>query len=164
MIEVTQLGKSFGQLAAVRGIDFSVRPGEVLGFLGPNGAGKSTTMKMIAGYLAPTTGSVRVCGCDVQEDTLAARRLIGYLPEGAPAYDDMTVIEFFGTGDAFFDGSTDDRPLGKEGHILSRPYNRDAIAIFPSIDVAHEAAKAITNRRPNSLLGVAPRWRDTEAR
>ena len=94
MIEVTQLGKSFGSLGAVRGIDFSVRPGEVLGFLGPNGAGKSTTMKMIAGYLAPTTGSVRVCGCDVQEDTLAARRLIGYLPEGAPAYDDMTVIEF----------------------------------------------------------------------
>ena len=77
---------------------------------------------------------------------------------------DMTVIEFFGTGDAFFGGSNDDRPLGKEGRILSRPYNRDAIAIFPSIDAAHEAAKAITNRRPNSLLGVAPRWRDTEAR
>ncbi len=94
MIEVTQLGKSFGKLAAVRGIDFTVRPGEVLGFLGPNGAGKSTTMKMIAGFLAPTTGSVRVCGCDVQEDTLAARRLIGYLPEGAPGYGDMTVLEF----------------------------------------------------------------------
>jgi len=94
MIEVTQLGKSFGELAAVRGIDFTVRPGEVLGFLGPNGAGKSTTMKMIAGFITPTAGSVRVCGRDVQEDTLAAQRLIGYLPEGAPGYDDMTVIEF----------------------------------------------------------------------
>ena len=74
MIEVTQLGKSFGELAAVRGIDFTVRPGEVLGFLGPNKAGKSTTMKMITGFIAPTTDSVRVCGCDVHEDTLAARR------------------------------------------------------------------------------------------
>jgi len=94
MIEVTQLGKSFGDLVAVRGIDFTVRPGEVLGFLGPNGAGKSTTMKMIAGFIAPTTGSVRVCGFDVQEQTLAAQRLIGYLPEGAPGYDDMSVLEF----------------------------------------------------------------------
>ena len=94
MIEVTQLGKSFGELAAVRGIDFTVRPGEVLGFLGPNGAGKSTTMKMIAGFIAPSTGTVRVCGHDVQDDTLGAQRLIGYLPEGAPSYEDMTVLEF----------------------------------------------------------------------
>jgi ABC-2 type transport system ATP-binding protein len=96
MIEVTQLGKRFGDLEAVRGIDFRVRPGEVLGFLGPNGAGKSTTMKMIAGFIAPSSGRVTVCGFDVQEDTLSAQRLIGYLPEGAPSYDDMTVVEFLG--------------------------------------------------------------------
>jgi len=94
MIEVRQLSKHFGALQAVRDIDFTVNPGEVLGFLGPNGAGKSTTMKMIAGFIAPSSGSVRVCGHDVQSDTLAAQRLIGYLPEGAPSYEDMSVIAF----------------------------------------------------------------------
>ena len=94
MIEVTQLSKHFGRIEAVRELSFTVRPGEVLGFLGPNGAGKSTTMKMIAGFVTPSAGTVRVCGRDVTEDTLEAQRLIGYLPEGAPGYEDMRVAGF----------------------------------------------------------------------
>jgi len=90
MIEIRNLSKSFGPLHAVQDLSFSVRKGEVLGFLGPNGAGKSTTMKMVTGFLEPTAGSVSVCGHDVQKDPLAAKRCIGYLPEGAPLYGDMT--------------------------------------------------------------------------
>ena len=94
MIEVSHLSRRFGNFTAVDDLGFTVRPGEVLGFLGPNGAGKSTTMKMIAGFIAPSAGEVRIFGRDVQEQTLEARRLIGYLPEGAPSYEDMRVIEF----------------------------------------------------------------------
>jgi ABC-2 type transport system ATP-binding protein len=94
MIEIENLTKSFGPIAAVRGIDLKVARGEVLGLLGPNGAGKSTTMKMIAGFLAPSSGRVRICGHDVESETLAAQRALGYLPEGAPAYGDMTPRQF----------------------------------------------------------------------
>ena len=90
MIETSNLRKRYGRLVAVDGISFRVEPGEVLGFLGPNGAGKSTTMKMIAGFLAPSDGTAKVCGHDVMTDSLAARRALGYLPEGAPAYAEMT--------------------------------------------------------------------------
>ena len=90
MIVIEGLTKRFGPFTAVDSISFSVARGEVLGFLGPNGAGKSTTMKMVTGFLSPTEGSARVCGHDVVSDTLAAQRTIGYLPEGAPAYGDMT--------------------------------------------------------------------------
>ncbi|HTQ12461.1 MAG TPA: ATP-binding cassette domain-containing protein [Rhizomicrobium sp.] len=94
MIEIAGLTKQFGTIAAVAGIDLKVGKGEVLGFLGPNGAGKSTTMKMVTGYLAPSGGSVRVCGHDMATDAIAAQRVIGYLPEGAPAYGDMTPRHF----------------------------------------------------------------------
>ncbi|MGH6888766.1 MAG: ABC transporter ATP-binding protein [Rhizomicrobium sp.] len=94
MIEIDGLTKSFGPLTAVAGINLKVERGEVLGFLGPNGAGKSTTMKMITGFLAPTSGRVRVCGFDVENEPIAAQRRIGYLPEGAPAYGDMTPRQF----------------------------------------------------------------------
>ncbi len=94
MIEVSHLSRRFGSFVAVDDLSFTVRPGEVLGFLGPNGAGKSTTMKMIAGFIAPSAGSVRIFGRDVQQQTQDARRLIGYLPEGAPSYEDMRVMEF----------------------------------------------------------------------
>ena len=90
MIETKDLRKQFGPVAAVDGITLSVGTGEVLGFLGPNGAGKSTTMKLVTGFLAPTSGSVAVAGHDVVADPLTAKRQIGYLPEGAPAYPDMT--------------------------------------------------------------------------
>jgi len=94
MVEIENLRKTFGSIVAVDGVSFSVGKGEVLGFLGPNGAGKSTTMKMITGFLTPTSGTVRVCGHDVQEEALAAKTRIGYLPEGAPAYHDMTPASF----------------------------------------------------------------------
>lgn len=97
MIEIQDLQKSFGDFRAVDGVSFSVEPGEVLGFLGPNGAGKSTTMRMITGFLTPTGGGVKVAGADVGADPIAAKRRIGYLPEGAPLYPDMTprtLLEF----------------------------------------------------------------------
>ena len=94
LIEVSDLHKSFGPLVAVDGVSLQIKRGEVLGFLGPNGAGKSTTMKMITGFIAPTSGSVRICGHDVGSDPIAAKTRIGYLPEGAPAYGEMTVSGF----------------------------------------------------------------------
>ncbi|TAL74585.1 MAG: ABC transporter ATP-binding protein [Rhodanobacter sp.] len=94
MIETDQLTRRYGQLTAVDGLSIRAEPGQVLGLLGPNGAGKSTAMRMIAGFLAPTSGTARVCGHDVQREPLAARRALGYLPEGAPSYGEMTVREF----------------------------------------------------------------------
>mgnify|MGYP003664356987 CR=1 FL=1 len=96
MIVLTHLTKHFGPLKAVDGINMSVAKGEVLGFLGPNGAGKSTTMKMITGFLTPTDGEARVDGIDVVQDPVAAKRRLGYLPEGAPCYGDMTPLSFLG--------------------------------------------------------------------
>jgi ABC-2 type transport system ATP-binding protein len=94
MIQVKHLSKIFGTKRAVDGISFSVERGEVLGFLGPNGAGKSTSMRMITGFIPPTSGTVSVGGFDILEKPIEARRLIGYLPENAPAYTDMTVNGF----------------------------------------------------------------------
>ncbi|HVH77712.1 MAG TPA: ABC transporter ATP-binding protein [Stellaceae bacterium] len=94
MLEIRHLVKHFGALVAVDGVAFEVGRGEVLGFLGPNGAGKSTTMKMITGFLAPTAGTAIVCGHDIGRQPIAAKREIGYLPEGAPAYPDMTPADF----------------------------------------------------------------------
>jgi ABC-2 type transport system ATP-binding protein len=93
-IESNDLAKHFGAIKAVDGVSFSVKKGEVLGFLGPNGAGKSTTMKMITGFLTPTKGTVKVCGHDVLQDPIAVKANLGYLPEGAPAYADMTPDSF----------------------------------------------------------------------
>ncbi len=94
MIEIRHLAKRFGALQAVRDLSLELHPGEILGFLGPNGAGKSTTMKMVTGFLQPDQGEISIYGIDVGQDPLGAQRLIGYLPEGAPAYDDMTVQDF----------------------------------------------------------------------
>jgi ABC-2 type transport system ATP-binding protein len=94
MLEIRQLVKRFGPLLAVDDVSFTVPRGEVLGFLGPNGAGKSTTMKMITGFLAPTAGTAIICGYDIGTQPIAAKRHIGYLPEGAPAYPDMTPADF----------------------------------------------------------------------
>ena len=90
MIETRDLSKAFGPIVAVDRLSMTVNKGEVLGFLGPNGAGKSTTMKMVTGFLAPSSGSATVCGHSVASETIAVQRAIGYLPEGAPAYPDMT--------------------------------------------------------------------------
>ena len=94
MLEIEHLVKHFGALVAVDDVSFSVARGEVLGFLGPNGAGKSTTMKMITGFVAPTSGTAIICGHDIARAPIAAKQCIGYLPEGAPAYPDMTAGEF----------------------------------------------------------------------
>jgi len=94
MISTHNLTKRYGDLVAVDNISFQVAPGQVLGFLGPNGAGKSTTMKMIAGFLAPTSGTIKVCGFDVGEEPIKAKQCLGYLPEGAPSYGEMTPRQF----------------------------------------------------------------------
>ncbi|MFL2874542.1 MAG: ABC transporter ATP-binding protein, partial [Pseudohongiellaceae bacterium] len=94
MIEIKNLTKKFDRFIAVDDLSFSVGEGEVLGFLGPNGAGKSTTMKVITGFLSPSLGSVLIDGNDISIKPIEAKALIGYLPEGAPCYGDMTPLEF----------------------------------------------------------------------
>src|SRR5262245_9887984 len=94
MIEVQNLIKEYGRLRAVDDLSFRVAPGEVLGFMGPNGAGKTTTMRIVAGFLPATAGRVTVCGHDVETQAVAAKRRIGYLPEGAPSYPEMTPRSF----------------------------------------------------------------------
>jgi ABC-2 type transport system ATP-binding protein len=119
MIEIRNLTKRYGALTAVDDISFTVRPGEVLGFLGPNGAGKSTTMKMITGFLAPTSGTIAVCGHDVESDPLAAKACMGYLPEGAPSYGEMTVrgfLEFI----ADIRGLSGDRRRARVDDVIAR--------------------------------------------
>jgi ABC-2 type transport system ATP-binding protein len=96
MIEVKGLVKTYGTKRAVDGVTFTVKRGDILGFLGPNGAGKSTTMKMITGFLRPDAGTAKVDGIDVTADPVAVKRKLGYLPESAPAYPEMTVEEFLG--------------------------------------------------------------------
>ncbi len=94
LIEIERLTKRFGAFTAVDDVSFTVSRGEVLGFLGPNGAGKSTTMRMLAGFMTPTAGTARICGEDVVDRPVAAKRHLGFLPEGAPTYPEMTVSGF----------------------------------------------------------------------
>lgn len=94
LVEANALKKTFGPITAVKGISLEVKKGEVLGFLGPNGAGKSTTMKMLSGFLEPDSGSARICGHVVQDEPKLAKASLGYLPEGAPAYGEMTPRSF----------------------------------------------------------------------
>jgi ABC-2 type transport system ATP-binding protein len=100
MIEAEGLCKQFGPFLAVRDVTFSIPRGQVVAFLGPNGAGKTTTMRLLTGFIAPTKGSARIAGIDVQHDRLAAAERLGYLPENGPLYPDMTpqeLLSFFGT-------------------------------------------------------------------
>lgn len=94
MIKAESLTKHYGALRAVDAISFTVQPGEVLGFLGPNGAGKTTTMRMIAGFVQPTAGRAEICGFSIETQPREAKRRIGYLPEGAPSYGEMTPRSF----------------------------------------------------------------------
>jgi ABC-2 type transport system ATP-binding protein len=94
MIKTEHLTKRYAALTAVDDVSFEVRPGEVLGFLGPNGAGKTTTMRMLAGFVNPSSGTASICGHDIETDTLAAKTSLGYLPEGAPTYGEMRVYRF----------------------------------------------------------------------
>src|SRR5579859_5376837 len=93
MIEVSQLTKRYGSTLALDHVSFAIQPGEIVGLLGPNGAGKTTMLKILTGYLPPTTGSARVAQRDVQDDSLGVRQRIGYLPETNPLYEDLAVYE-----------------------------------------------------------------------
>jgi ABC-2 type transport system ATP-binding protein len=133
LVETRALIKKFGPVTAVDNVSFCVGRGEVIGFLGPNGAGKSTTMKIIAGFLEPTSGDAFVAGHDSRRDPIAARRHLGYLPEGAPAYPDMTVADFLGF------------VAGLRG-LSPRDTNRRLAELVESIDLAE-----VWNRRIEAL-------------
>ena len=94
MIEISNLSKSYGRHKAVDQISFEVTRGEIVGFLGPNGAGKSTTLKMLTGFLPPTSGAARIAGKDIFRESLEVRKRIGYMPENVPLYTDMRVKEY----------------------------------------------------------------------
>jgi ABC-2 type transport system ATP-binding protein len=119
LLEINSLTKRFGPITAVDNVSFSVERGEVLGFLGPNGAGKSTTMKMATGYLSPTAGNVKVCGYDVRSHPIEVKRRIGYLPEGAPLYGEMTPFSLLNFVSDIRKLSREERKHGMEHAIES---------------------------------------------
>ncbi len=124
MIVANELTKKYGSLTAVDQLSFAVEPGQVLGFLGPNGAGKSTTMKIITGFLAPSSGSVSVCGFALETQPIKAKACIGYLPEGAPSYGEMTPLQFL---DFIADmrGLRSDYKRARLHDVISRLHQRD---------------------------------------
>jgi ABC-2 type transport system ATP-binding protein len=140
MIITKNLSKHYDEILAVDDVSFSVGPGEVLGFLGANGAGKSTTMRMIAGFIAPTAGSVSVCGHDIERSPVAAKTCMGYLPEGAPSYGEMTVSEFldFVADIRGLDGA---RRAERRGVVIER------LALAPVIDQVIETLSKGFRRR-----------------
>jgi ABC-2 type transport system ATP-binding protein len=140
MITVKNLSKRYGDKLAVNDLTFSVAPGEVLGFLGANGAGKSTTMRMIAGFISPTAGQVSVCGHDIEKAPVAAKSCMGYLPEGAPSYGEMTVSEFL-------DFVADIRGLRGEQRRERRNVVIDRLGLAPVIDQVVETLSKGFRRR-----------------
>ena len=130
LVEARGLVKRFGSFTAVNDVSFSVQRGEVVGFLGPNGAGKSTTMKIIAGFLEPNAGEAFLDGHNTRTDPMAARKILGYLPEGAPAYPDMTVGAFleFVAGMRGLDAATARQRLRNYFHYLYSRLRRFCIA------------------------------------
>jgi ABC-2 type transport system ATP-binding protein len=140
MITTKNLSKRYGDKLAVNDLTFSVAPGEVLGFLGANGAGKSTTMRMIAGFVAPSAGQVSVCGHDIETAPVAAKSCMGYLPEGAPSYGEMTVSEFL-------DFVADVRGLSGERRRLRRNVVIERLGLAPVIDQVVETLSKGFRRR-----------------
>ena len=140
MITIKNLSKRYGDKLAVDDLTFSVAPGEVLGFLGANGAGKSTTMRMIAGFISPTTGQISVCGHDIEKAPVAAKSCMGYLPEGAPSYGEMTVSEFL-------DFAADIRGLAGERRRERRNVVIDRLGLAPVIDQVIETLSKGFRRR-----------------
>ena len=140
MITIKHLTKRYGQKLAVDDLTFAVAPGEVLGFLGANGAGKSTTMRMIAGFIAPTSGHVTVCGHDIERASVAAKSCMGYLPEGAPSYGEMTVAEFL-------DFVADIRGLRAANRERRRGVVIERLALEPVIDQVIETLSKGFRRR-----------------
>jgi ABC-2 type transport system ATP-binding protein len=140
MITTKNLSKRYGEILAVDDVSFSVNPGEVLGFLGANGAGKSTTMRMIAGFIAPSAGSVSVCGHDIDRSPVEAKACMGYLPEGAPSYGEMTVGEFL-------DFVADIRGLDGARRRERRAIVVERLALAPVIDQVVETLSKGFRRR-----------------
>ena len=140
MIITKNLSKRYGHNVAVDALTFCVQPGEVLGFLGANGAGKSTTMRMIAGFIAPSAGQVTVCGHDIEDAPVAAKACMGYLPEGAPSYGEMTVGEFL-------DFIADIRGLAGTRREQRRSVVIDRLALQPVIDQIIETLSKGFRRR-----------------
>jgi ABC-2 type transport system ATP-binding protein len=140
MITTKHLSKRYGQKLAVDDLTFTVSPGEVLGFLGANGAGKSTTMRMIAGFISPTAGEVSVCGHDIEKAPVAAKSCMGYLPEGAPSYGEMTVAEFL-------DFVADVRGLKGERRAQRRSVVIDRLALSGVVDQVIETLSKGFRRR-----------------
>ncbi len=140
MITTKNLSKRYGDKLAVDDLSFGVAPGEVLGFLGANGAGKSTTMRMIAGFIAPSGGSVSVCGHDIERAAVAAKSCIGYLPEGAPSYGEMTVAEFL-------DFVADIRGLSGANRRRRRDVVIERLALEPVFDQVVETLSKGFRRR-----------------
>jgi ABC-2 type transport system ATP-binding protein len=171
MIEARGLNKQFGHFLAVRDVSFEVPKGQVVAFLGPNGAGKTTTMRLLTGFLAPTSGTARIAGIDVQADRIAAAERLGYLPENGPLYPDMTprsLLDFFGSArglggrrlrdrmEAVIDqcslGSVSDKPIGK----LSKGYRQrvsmaQALLHDPDVLIMDEPTSGLD---PNQIRGV----------
>jgi ABC-2 type transport system ATP-binding protein len=140
MITTKHLSKRYGEILAVDDLTFNVSPGEVLGFLGANGAGKSTTMRMIAGFIAPSAGEVSVCGHDIERAPVQAKSCMGYLPEGAPSYGEMTV-------DEFLDFVADIRGLTGERRRERRNVVIERLALAPVIDQVIETLSKGFRRR-----------------
>lgn len=174
MIEIRNLTKRFGPFTAVDDLSFRVDPGEVLGFLGPNGAGKSTTMKMVTGFLPPTSGTASVCGHDILEAPAAAKAAIGYLPEGAPLYPDMTprqMLRFVGEARGMGGAHLKDRMarvtelvdlgdvLGQRIDTLSKGFKRRvglALAILhdPDVLVLDEPTDGLDPNQKHQVRGL----------
>ena len=171
MIEAHNLSKQFGSFLAVRDVSFTVPKGQVVAFLGPNGAGKSTTMRLLTGFIAPTKGTARVAGIDVQDDRIGVAEKVGYLPENGPLYPDMTpvgLLKFFGAArgldrgtlaarlDAVLDqcslGTVAHKPIGK----LSKGYRQrvsmaQALLHDPEVLILDEPTSGLD---PNQIRGV----------
>jgi len=134
VIEISQLSKNYGELSAVDNLSFKLVAGEILGFLGPNGAGKSTTMKMLTGYLRPSAGTVSIWGHNMWQDPMTAKQYIGYLPEGAPAWEEMTPREFL-----LFAGEV----RGKKGTDLQICVER-AVEVMSLSSVLHQKIETLS--------------------
>ena len=174
LIEARNLTKRFGELTAVDHVDLDVKRGEVVGFLGPNGAGKTTTMRMIAGFLEPDEGTASICGHDIRDDEIEAKRRLGYLPEGAPAYQDMNVaefLEFIGNMRGLFGADLNDRLAemverinlaevwSKPVETLSKGYKRrvgiaQALLHDPDVLILDEPTDGLDPNQKHEMRGV----------
>ena len=183
MLRIRDLTKRFGALTAVDNISLAVDRGEVLGFLGPNGAGKSTTMKMVTGFLTPTSGTAEVCGFDVTRDPIEVKRRVGYLPEGAPLYEDMTPLSFLSFVGEVRGIAAADRPdaieraaglinIGEVMHqpigTLSKGYKRrvglaQAIIHDPEVLILDEPTDGLDPNQKHEVRGLISKMAEDKA-